>query len=343
MSKSVTVHDIAKLANVSSATVSRVLSNSNYPVSDKLRTRILKIAEEVSYVPNLLGKQLKKNSTMTIGIIIPSIINPFYSSVVFGVEEVARQEGFTVFACNSLQDPELEEEYIQTMMEKQVKGVIISSITTNKEKLKRLIEMNVNVIAIDQKLDEEGLSQIEFDHHKGGFLAAKYLQGKGHTRIGYATTKLNRPSRKGICRGYMDAMKEAGLEPLVEEYRSDEPFNPIFEFETGRELARRMMDADYPPTAIFACNDLLAFGVIHELRARGLQVPSDVSVMGFDGIDVGQMIHPPLTTIKQPDYEMGKMACRMLVDMTMGKDKPMFNVTLQPKLLERHSVRDLNG
>ncbi len=343
MHKPVTVHDIARLANVSSATVSRVLSNSGYPVSEKLRTRILKVAEEVHYVPNLLGKQLKKNSTMTIGIIIPSIINPFYSSVVFGVEEVARQEGFMVFACNSLQDPDLEEEYIQTMMEKQVKGLIISSITANKEKLKRLIDMNVNVIAIDQKIDEDGISQIEFDHHKGGYMATKYLQAKGHTRIAYATTKLNRPSRRGICRGYMDAMKEAGLEPFMEEYRSDEQFNPIFEFETGKELARRMLASLQPPTAVFACNDLLAFGVIHELTIRGHQVPQDVSVMGFDGIDVGQMIHPPLTTIKQPDYDMGKMACKMLLDKMRGDDSPMFDVTLQPKLLERRSVRDIQG
>jgi len=343
MRKHATVHDIAKLANVSSATVSRVLSNSGYPVSEKLKNRILKVAEEVHYIPNQLGKQLKKNTSMMIGIIIPSIINPFYSSVVFGVEEVARQEGFTVIACNSLQDPELEEEYIQTVMEKQVKGLIISSITADKTKLKRLIDMGVNVIAIDQKIDEDGISQIEFDHHKGGYLATKHLLDKGHTRIGYATNRLNRPSRKGICRGYSDAMKEAGLEPLVEEFRSEEEYNPIFEFETGKDLARRLLDSPQPPTAIFACNDLLAFGVIQELTARGLQVPEDVSVMGFDGIDIGQMIHPPLTTIKQPDYEMGKMACKMLLDMMKGSNSPMFDVTLQPRLIERKSVRDLRN
>ncbi|MDL1163479.1 LacI family DNA-binding transcriptional regulator, partial [Yersinia pestis] len=112
MKKPTTIHDIAKMANVSSATVSRVLSNSSYPVSKELKERIQKIAKESNYIPNMLGKQLKKNSSNTIGVIIPSIVNPFYSSVIFGIEEVARQNSFTVIVCKSLQDPSLEDEYV---------------------------------------------------------------------------------------------------------------------------------------------------------------------------------------------------------------------------------------
>lgn len=341
MSKPTTIHDIARLANVSSATVSRVLSNSDYPVSKELKEKIQRIAKETHYIPNLLGKQLKKNSSMTIGVIIPSIINPFYSSVLFGVEEVARQNSFTVIACNSLQDPALEDEYIRTMMEKQVKGLIISSISKDKELLKSLKDRGLNVIAIDQKIEEDGISQIEFDYHKGGYMATKHLLAKGHRRIGYVTSKIDRPSRRSIHEGYMEAMREAGLVTMVEESPADEVYNAVYEFDSGKRLTSKLLEHQEPPTAIFACNDMMAFGVINELSRRELQVPQDISVIGFDGIDVGQMIHPPLTTIKQPDYEMGKLACKMLLEM-MGGDSPIFDITLQPKLLERKSVQDIS-
>ncbi|RXZ76655.1 LacI family transcriptional regulator [Paenibacillaceae bacterium] len=343
MNKPTTIHDIAKMAKVSSATVSRVLSNSGYPVSKELKERIQRIAAESNYIPNMLGKQLKMNSTMTIGVIIPSIVNPFYSSVMFGIEEVARQNDFVVIGCNSLEDPALEEKYIQTMMEKQVKGLVISSISQNKKLIKNLKNYGIKVVAIDQKIEEEGICQIEFDYHKGGYLATRYLQAKGHTRIGYVTSQMDRPSRKSICGGYLEAMKDAGLEPIVEEADTEELYNAVHIFDTGRHLTQRLLAHANPPTAIFACNDMMAFGVMNELSLRAYKVPEDVSVMGFDGIDLGQLMHPPLTTIKQPDYEMGKMACKMLLDMMQGEDIPMFDVMLQPRLLERSSIRETNS
>jgi len=343
MNKPTTIHDIAKMANVSSATVSRVLSNSSYPVSKELRERIKRIASEANYIPNMLGKQLKMNSTTTIGVIIPSIVNPFYSSVMFGIEEVARQNDFVVIGCNTLEDPELEEKYIQTMLEKQVKGLVISSISQNKKLLDMLKTHGIKVVAIDQKIEEEGICQIEFDYQKGGYMATRYLQSKGHTRIGYVTSQMDRPSRRSICKGYVEAMREAGLEPVVEEANTEEVYNAVHIFDTGRLLTKRLLDRKIPLTAIFACNDMMAFGVMNELSLQAYKVPEDVSVMGFDGIDLGQLMHPPLTTIKQPDYEMGKMACKMLLDMMRGEDAPMFDVILQPKLLERSSIKEADS
>lgn len=342
MKKPTTIHDIAKVAQVSSATVSRVMSNSGYPVSKQTKEKILKVAKELNYIPNLIGKQLKENKSRTIGVIIPTIINPFYSSVIFGIEEVARQNDYTVIACNSLHDPTLEEEYIRTMVEKQIKGLIISSISKNKSQLKNFMKNGLNVMAIDQKIDEDDISQIEFDYQRGGFLATKHLQSKGHRRIGYITSKIDRPSRQSIAQGYLDAMKLAGLEPMIEEANSDDVYTPLYDFDIGRKLTQRMLKAEELPTAIFACNDMMAFGVIHELSQQQMRVPEDMSVMGFDGIDFGQMMNPQLTTIKQPDYEMGKMACKMLLDIMNGENNPMFDIMLQPKLIERGSVKDIN-
>ena len=340
MHKPITIHDIARAADVSSATVSRVLSNSGYPVSKAKREKIQRIAKEMNYVPNLLGKQLKENKSMTIGVIIPTIVNPFYASVIFGIEEVARQHNFTVIACNSLHDPLLEDEYIRTVMEKQIKGLIISSISKDKSQLQGLMKNGVHVIAIDQKIEEDHISQIEFDYHKGGYLATRHLQEKGHKRIGYVTSKMDRPSRKSIHQGYLEAMKLEGLEPLVAESSTVDTYNSLYEFDAGRMLTRNLLEASDPPTAIFACNDMMAFGVMNELFQQGIRVPEDMSIIGFDGIDFGQMSNPQLTTIKQPDYEMGKLACRMLLDKMNGDASPMFDMMLQPKLIERNSVSD---
>ena len=338
MRMATTIHDIAREANFSSATVSRVLSNSSYPVSKVKSERILALAAEMNYVPNLLGKQLKNNKSMTIGVIIPSIKNPFYSSVIFGIEEIARQNNFTVIVCNSLHDPLLEEEYIRTMMEKQIRGLIISSISDDKSQLNTMIKAGVHVIAIDQKIEAEQISQIEFNYQKGGFLATRHLQSKGHKRIGYVTSKVDRPSRKNIMLGYSEAMKKEGFEPMVEELGESLTPHALLEFNTGNLLTRKLLDATNPPTAIFACNDMVAFGVIHALSERNIRVPQDMSVMGFDGIDFGQMMNPQLTTIKQPNHEMGKLACKMLLDKMNGEEVPRFDVIFQPKLIERSSV-----
>ncbi|TMV52714.1 LacI family transcriptional regulator [Paenibacillus mesophilus] len=339
MKKSLTIHDIAKMAEVSSATVSRVLSNSSYPVSPELRSKILRIAKETNYVPNLLGKQLKTKTSMTIGVVIPTITNLFYSSIILGVEEIARKNNYQVLLCNSFQDPELEDKYIQAMFEKQVRGLVISSISSDKKQLKHFIDMGLNVVALDQKMEMEDVCQVDFDYRKGGYIATRHLIAKGHKRIAYLTAPLDRPSRISIHDGYLAAMREAGLEQIVQE-GGKETYSGTYEFENGKEQTRRLLDKGERPTAIFACNDMTAFGVVNELSSMGVKVPEDMSVMGFDGIDFGQMMTPPLTTVLQPTYEMGRLACNMLLDMLIDGKKPETGIMLQPKLLERESVAD---
>jgi LacI family transcriptional regulator len=317
-----------------------VLSNSSYPVSPELRSKILRIAKETNYVPNLLGKQLKTKTSMTIGVVIPTITNLFYSSIILGVEEIARKNNYQVLLCNSFQDPELEDKYIQAMFEKQVRGLVISSISSDKKQLKHFIDMGLNVVALDQKMEMEDVSQVDFDYRKGGYIATKHLLGKGHERIAYLTAPLDRPSRISIHEGYLAAMSEAGLEPIIQE-GGKETYSGTYEFENGKEQTRRLMDRGERPTAIFACNDMTAFGVVNELSSKGVKVPEDISVMGFDGIDFGQMMTPPLTTVLQPTYEMGRLACNMLLDVLIDGKKPETGIMLQPKLLERESVADL--
>lgn len=339
--KTLTIHDIAKLANVSSATVSRVLSNSSYPVSSAKREKILRIARESNYIPNQLGKQLKTNTNMSLGVIIPSITNPFYSSVILGIEEIARENNYQVLLCNSHHDPELENDYLKTIVEKQVKGLIISSISFDKKLLKTFIDMGLNVIALDQKIDAQGVCQIEFDYLKGGYMATSHLIAQGHRKIGYVTAPLDRPSRNSIYQGYLNAMSEHGLEPLLKVSDRDEVYDAAYEFDNGRDLTRQLLNEAERPTAIFACNDMTAFGVINELAGAGLDIPKEMSVIGFDGIEFGKMTTPPLTTIKQPDYEMGRLACNILLEMLAEGRQPELDMVLQPRLVERGSVAAL--
>jgi LacI family transcriptional regulator len=339
MKKSVTIHDIARMAEVSSATVSRVLSNSSYPVSAELRAKIWKIAKEHNYIPNMLGKQLKTKTSTTIGVIIPTITNMYYSSIILGVEEIARRNQYQVLLCNSFQDPELENKYLKTMFENQVRGIVIASISGDKTQLTRYIEMGMNVVALDQKIDAENVSQVDFDYRKGGYMATRYLIEKGHKKIAYVTAPLDRPSRKGIFEGYISAMKEEGLATIVRE--SDKKvYSGTYEFENGKSLTRSLLESGDRPTAIFACNDMTAFGVISELNQQGLRCPQDVSVMGFDGIEFGRMMTPALTTIQQPTYEMGQLACNMLLEMLSEGRKLASAVMLQPTLLVRDSVSE---
>mgnify|MGYP000353810950 CR=1 FL=1 len=347
MKKSITIYDIAKNANTSAATVSRVLSESNYPVSVGMREKIKRIAKEFNYVPNISGRQLKTNKSMTIGVIVPSISNPFYSSIVLGIEETARKNGYHVLLCNSLQNPELENEYIQTLFQKQVQGLIISSISGKIELLNHYISKGLNVVAIDQALDDlkDGF-QIGFDYRKGGYLATEHLIQKGHSKIAYVTAPLDRPSRKDILTGYQDALLKYGITPDQEWIQITESVESIldgstYEFSNGKHLANRILNVQDRPTAILACNDMTAVGIINELEKQGVKVPYHMSIIGIDNIELGQIITPSLSTIDHPKREMGKFACRMLFERMNGEISTMKEMVMQPQMIERGSVANI--
>ncbi|MBO0992116.1 LacI family DNA-binding transcriptional regulator [Bacillus sp. SD088] len=345
MKKQATIYDIAKKAQTSTATVSRVLSDSGYPVSNKLKARIQQVAKELNYIPNMIGRQLKTNNSMTVGVIIPSITNPFYSSIVLGIEDIARSRGYHVLLCNSHRSPELEEEYLKTLLEKQVRGLIVSSISSNKELVEALVQKGLNVVAFDQTIEGLDCSQIQFDFRKGGFLATEYLIEKAHRKIGFISSPLTRPSRLSIYEGYQHALEKYGMKTEKEWIQiasnEEELSERNYEFNNGIDLTRKLLQCSNLPTAIFVCNDMTAFGVMNELANHGVKVPEQMSVIGFDNIEFSQMITPSLTTIQQPDYEMGRMACNILLDQLDGKGIEKVDIVLQPKIIERHSTQAL--
>ncbi|TYP47889.1 LacI family DNA-binding transcriptional regulator [Thermosediminibacter litoriperuensis] len=343
--KNATIYDIAKLAKTSTATVSRVLSNSGYPVKEELRQRVLEAAKKLNYTPNLLGRQLKTKETRDIAVIIPNISNPFYPSIVLGVEDAAREKGYNVLLCDSYRNPQLEIAYLNSMAKKQVRGIIISSISQNQRFLKELVSRGFNIVAFDQNVTFP-CNRISFDYVKGGFLATEHLIKLGHKKIAFISAPLTRASRKGVFEGYLKALKHYKLdvnkELILINDKEQEINNEIYEYENGIELVKRFLKIKDMPTAIFAVNDMTAIGVIQGLKSFGVKVPDDVSVVGFDNIFISEMIEPPLTTIEQPKYEMGKLAATLLIDRLQNEgDKKYIEINMSPTLIIRKSTKPL--
>lgn len=337
-----TIYDIAKLAKTSAASVSRVLSNSGYPVKEELRKKIINIAKEIDYTPNLLGRQLKTNKSNDIGIIIPNITNQFYPLLLSGVEGVAREKGYNVFLCNSLRNPENEKKYLTSLFQKMVKGVIISSITGNHEYLQQLQHKGLQVVAFDQGIEID-CNKISFNFYQGGYMAAEYFLKQGHSRIAFLSAPLTRYSRISIYNGFMECLKDNSIQQpkkyVLVAQDEKESFKQIYEFENGKQLIRKMLHSyDQLPTAIFCINDMTAFGVIQELNANKIYVPKDISVMGFDNIPTSEVITPSLTTIDQSADRMGALAAEMLFRKIENPEEEKEEISLYPELVVRDST-----
>jgi LacI family transcriptional regulator len=339
----VTIYDVAKMANVSPATASRVLSGSNYPVKEALRKRVVEAAKMLNYSPNMLARSLKSNTSNDIGVIIPTISNPFYSSVILGIEKEADKRGYNLLLCNTFRDVEKEKRYLQSLYEKQVKGVIIS--TLGARNIEEYIEKGLEFVLLDQKIDNLECSFISFDCFKGAYMAVEYLIQNGHRKIAFVSSPLTKWTRKETFKGYKAALTDNGI-AVEEEYfligsHEEEIDEEGFEFKNGKEMADEFIKRKLDATAVLAVNDMTAFGFIQQMYLHGKRVPDDISVIGFDDISFAKMFSPPLTTVQYPAYEVGRLAAMLLLDKLSGNNHSNMSVNLHPKLVIRDSVKPL--
>lgn len=344
-SKRTTIYDIAKAVGTSAATVSRVLSNSGYPVKDEIRRKILDAAKELNYSPNMIGRMLKKSETRDIGVIIPTITNPFYTRVVLGIEMEAGKRGYNVLLCNSFRNQEAEEKYIKALYQKQVGGIILSSISQQHSLISQLQEHGVQIVTFDQELTDLKCSRVGFDFSKGTMMAVEYLIQSGHRNIAFAASPLTRKSRRDNFEGYRMGLLKNGIE-INDDYiiiseREEESTDSSYEFENGRMLALRLIDIPKRPTAVMCVNDMTAYGIMHELANVGVRVPDDISVIGHDNLEFSSMVNPPLTTVNHPSVETGKMAARLLIDRMEGTIEDDICLSLEPSLVLRNSAKNI--
>ena len=327
-----TIEDVARLARVSRATVSRVLNN-NLSVNESLRSRVVEAIQELGYEPNHVARRLRARSSTVIGLIISDIQNPYFISVVRGVEDTAHSNHMTIVLCNSDEDVAKQQLYLQLMQSEHVAGLIIVPANSHDSTgLARLHRLGIPIILLDRTVDGLLVDVIKVDNVRGAFEAVKHLIDLGNTRIGIITGYEYLSTASERYAGYRNALTAAGL-PIDD---SLVKFGD-FKTESGYRLTREMMSAPARPQALFVANNLMTLGALRALRELGLRVPLDVPLVGFDDMPWSAELYSPLTAVSQPTYELGQEAVNMLLRRIAQPGAPSRMVTLQTQLIVRES------
>ncbi|MBU5436789.1 LacI family transcriptional regulator [Tissierella sp. MSJ-40] len=340
-----TIYDIANTANVSPATVSRVLSGANYPISDDTKKLVLDVAEELEYRPSS-SKYVTKSRLSEIGVIVPNLSNPYYSTLVLAVERFAAENKMRVLLCNSNGDENLEKYYVESLIQKKIKGIIISSVASSVDHINNIRYTGASVVSFDQIVDID-CNKVSFDYREGGYLATKHLIDLGHRRIAFISPYLTRHSRKKIFEGYKDCLVSHNIkveESLIFTFPElvEKSENTGLDHTDNEYYTKELLRLKDRPTAIFCINDVIALKVLKELKFHGIKVPEEVSIVGFDNIDILEVISPRLTTVDQCTYEMGRLAAEMLYLSVMDKTRKNISVSLQPVLVKGESTAPIN-
>lgn len=327
----ITIKDIAKIANVSYATVSRAITGSK-GISEENRQRILKICDEVGYTTNIVARSMIIKTTKVLGLIVPDISNPFQSEVVLNIELFAQKQGYSIMLCNSFHDPIQEEYVFSLLIGRQVDGIIIipSSSGTYKNIEKYLNK--VPTVFIGENLGDNDGNFVSTDNKKGTYIGTKYLYDLGHRKIAYIGQRIGSNTHALRAFGYKKAAEELGIKEIYfpNHYGSSS-------IETGYKLAKEFLKTDVKVTAIFAATDTNALGILQALDEMGIRVPEDISVLGFDNIVYSSLPKIMLTTIEQPKKHMASVAIDLLLNEINQKDFGYSHRILEPILIERNS------
>jgi LacI family transcriptional regulator len=317
----VTRDDVAARARVAPSTVSYVINNGPRSVSVKARERVLKAIKELSYQPSDVARSLRTRRTLTIGLVIPDITNPFYGEMVQAVEEVSLQHGYTVILGHSSHLPERELRYAQVLRSKQVDGVIFLPVTPDLEAVHALRRAGIEVVVLER--DVPGYPCIVADEHSGGCLATRHLLELGHRRIGCIVLAGDSTSSVARADGYRTTLQHAVILPKEEWIVESE-----YGYVAGEMAAHQLLKLTERPTAVVAHNDLIAIGAMKAFVEAGLKVPADISVVGFDDIAAASYVQPSLTTIAYPKRQMGRAGIEMLLNLLDSKEGAQ-NTTLK--------------
>lgn len=325
----VTMHDVARRAGVSQPTVSLVLAgNPRARISQATRDRVLSAARALRYRPNVVARALAQRRSFAIAVIVPDLANPFFADVVGGVQRVAVQAGYAVFLCEAREVS--VERHLEALRARQIDGVIIESVEAAALDGDALAGLDVSLI--DEPMERGGVAS---DALGAGAAAARHLLDLGHRRLAFVGPAVDVHTFRMRERGFVQTLREAGLDLPADRLRRVPPT-----VAGGRDAMRELLAIPEPPTAVFGANDLLAIGALEAARAAGVAVPDQVSVMGCDGIEIGALVSPPLTTVTVPAREVGARAARELTRRLAGEAPPKKPGRLLPVRL---TVRDSTG
>lgn len=327
----VTIQQVAREAGVSVATVSRVINNSEV-VTENTREIVLNTIKRLNYKPNLIGRNLRRKETKLALILLPSISNPFYSTIVKGAEDIAHENGYNIMLCNTNSDINRERVYIELLKNKLADGLIFMASEADKDELSDLAKKYPVVQCCEYK---EGSSapHVSIDNLSAANRIVMHLIDLGHRRIGMISGNNEFVSTRQREAGYRKALENSGIEFDISLIKHGN-----YGFKSGLRAAKQLLSIEKRPTAIFAISDSMAVGAIRAIKESGYKVPGDIAVAGFDNISFASMCEPPLTTISQPKYDLGCTAMEMLLKQIQGKKNEPKEILLEHELVIRQST-----
>lgn len=327
------MRDVARRAGVSTATVSRALTSDAKGVSAAMRERVLTAVEELGYHPNHLPRNMRQRSSRILGLVISDIGNPFFTEITRGCEDVAQERGYNLVLSNTDEDAAREAASLETMAAERAAGVIVASTGQANESVRRLLSIGIPVVALDRRIEGVEVDSVTVDNETAAYEAIRDLIHLGHERI----AMIGGPEAVSPIRE-----RQAGYERALREYRlADRPDllrRGDLRAGGGYRATRDVLAAPDPPTAIFSVNNLTTIGVFRALVERGLEIPDDVSLVGFDDLPTGELLQPPLTVVSQPTYQLGARSTELLLRRVERPEAPIQHVVLAARLVTRAST-----
>lgn len=327
------IKDVAREAGVSIATVSRVINKVDV-VNKETKEKVEKAIKKLNYRPNIVARSLKTRRTETIGILVPDISNQFYPEVVRGAEDVANIYDYNIILCNSDSDLDKEKEYIRVLKEKMVDGMLYMSSSLDDEIISLIDEIQMKTVLIETKAPGNKFPSVTIDNIKAAYDATKYLIDKGNKKIAYIGIKKDKSNAVSLrYDGYLRALKENDIEldkkiTYFDGMKVSDGYNGVNVILESSEI-----------DSVFCASDEIAMGAINALRDKGIKVPEDIDVIGFNDIDLASIFYPKITTISQPMYDMGSVGMRMLIKNINKKPLDEDQYLLNYHLVERDSVK----
>ncbi|WP_404332023.1 LacI family DNA-binding transcriptional regulator [Mesobacillus maritimus] len=332
-----TIKDVAKLASVSISTVSRVLNNSGY-TSEETKKKVFEAVENLNFRKNIVAAAMINKQTSTFGLIIPDIKNVFYADLTRAVEDAANQHGFNVILCNTDNDLKKEAEYISFLLQKGIDGIIFSTPEIKNRNIKEVIKSrpDLPIVILGSKVVGVQVDEVLVDNFEGAYNATIHLLELGHKKIGFIAGQPDSYATIERQKGYEAALEEYQLSLDLENIMLDE-----FKVGSGYNKGKEMLLRKNRPTAIFAGNDAIAVGVYKAARELDIQIPEELSIVGFDDSQYAEIVYPSLTTVRTPVLEMGEKAIEMGILLSKKNKKFKETITFQPELIVRSSTSEL--
>jgi len=324
-----TMREVAAAAGVSTATVSRVI-NQSAGVDDVLARRVRKAVDDLGYRPNLIARGLRVQTTSVLALVFADVENPFFTSVCRGAEDTARRHGYSVILCNADEDIEKETEYVNVLASQSVAGVIISPASELTD-IGPLLRQDIAIVALDRRLALQ-TDSVHSNSRAGARNATRHLLDSGARRVGCITGPRSVSTAEERLGGYRDAVAAASLpdDPELFEYAN-------FREDGGYRAAKRMLELPEPPDALFVANNRMLVGAFGACMEAGVQIPDELSIVGFDDLAWADFSQPSITTVRQATYEIGAAAAQLLVDRIRNRDAPPREIIFEPELVVRGS------